>query len=70
MTLHLPLVRPTPSSQLTTGWYANCFSHARRVISPDPSLPADDPAVATWDGRDCVSSWALNGRGVGAGGGR
>jgi hypothetical protein len=58
-------VAPPPPPPV--GWYANSFSHGRRIIGADPSLPANNPAVAVWDGRDCMSNWALNGRGAGGG---
>ena len=58
----------------TPGWYVENFSHARRVLfaagSPEAAFPTDDPSVARWDGTDCLSMWALNGRGAGGAGGR
>lgn len=57
----------SPTTHPHAGWYANAFSHARRVLytadSPDAALPADNPALAYWDGKDCMSNWALNARG-------
>ena len=43
------------------GWYIGSFSHARRVIDPSSSLPANDDSIAYWDGSTCKSNWALQG---------
>jgi hypothetical protein len=54
-----------PNLRPFAGWYVSSFSHGRRVIGADAlALPSNDAAVAAWDGRDCMSSWALNGRGA------
>jgi len=43
------------------GWYISSFSHARRVIDPDSSLPTNDGSIAYWDGGSstCKSLWTL-----------
>jgi hypothetical protein len=45
------------------GWYNNSFSHARRIIDPDSSLPRNDDSIAFWDESSgtCNSRWALQG---------
>ena len=43
------------------GWYVDSFSHARRVVNPSASLPVNDDSIASWDGTDCNSNWALQG---------
>jgi len=67
MPIHQPRNPPTPPEPQTSGWYASSFSHARRVL-PDASAatyPANNASVAVWDGRDCMSQWALSARGGG-----
>jgi hypothetical protein len=43
------------------GWYISSFSHARRIINPDSSLPMNDDSIAFWDesSGSCKSRWAL-----------
>lgn len=48
-----------PNLRPFAGWYVKSFSHARRIIDPDPSLPDNADAVAKWDGSECQSYHAL-----------
>jgi hypothetical protein len=52
-----PVLRPF------CGWYTGNFSHARRLINPDSSLPVNSNDVAVWDQGTgtCLSKWALRG---------
>jgi hypothetical protein len=43
------------------GWYVGSFSHARRIIDPSGILPVNNDSIASWDGTDCKSNWALQG---------
>jgi hypothetical protein len=49
-----------PAYRPFCGWYMGSFSHARRIINADASLPANDARVAYWSGAsgDCMSMWA------------
>lgn len=50
-----------PAYRPFCGWYMSSFSHARRVIDPNPSLPTNDGNIAFWDAAagQCKSWWAL-----------
>jgi hypothetical protein len=53
-----------PNYRPFAGNYVTGFSHARRVLLTDAeakTLPSYNPAVASWDGKDCISYHALQG---------
>lgn len=51
-----------PNLRPFCGWYANSFSHARRIINPEAGLLKNSDSIAYYNSKgDCMSMWALRG---------